>query len=213
MFNVQAKVLLRIAVLFVSSFAFLSPAGAQTGTPGEAYLSRWDQCAFARETGAHKALATCGSGKEGGRGVVWRPKPGTAPADPVPSPGTKVLPSPMPDSPATKSSSVSTKVEFELGSAELTSHARRIVAGIALVIAAQSGSKWIIVGHTDVRGSDDTNDDLSLRRAKAVIQQLVSAHGIDAARLEARGEGKRKLLFANGYDSRNRRVEFGMETN
>jgi Outer membrane protein and related peptidoglycan-associated (lipo)proteins len=46
-----------------------------------------------------------------------------------------------------------------------------------------------LAAHTDRKGSDEYNRDLSLRRAQSVVGYLI-AHGIDAQRLSAHGFGK-----------------------
>ena len=66
-----------------------------------------------------------------------------------------------------------------------------------------------ISGHTDDVGADEYNLDLSERRAKAVQTYLI-AHGIDAARLRAKGFGESKPLGSNLTEAgrqANRRVE------
>lgn len=66
-----------------------------------------------------------------------------------------------------------------------------------------------IGGHTDSDGSDDHNDELSTRRAKAVVDHLVN-NGIPANRLEAKGYGASRPLVPNDSDvnkARNRRTE------
>jgi OOP family OmpA-OmpF porin len=66
-----------------------------------------------------------------------------------------------------------------------------------------------IDGHTDSRGSDAYNQQLSERRADAVRDHLVSA-GIDASRLEARGWGEAKPAYPNDTPQNlraNRRTE------
>lgn len=65
-------------------------------------------------------------------------------------------------------------------------------------------------GHTDDRGSDAYNLDLSLRRAQAVVQFL-EASGVEAGRLQAFGLGEHHPLLAGTTEdarSANRRVEF-----
>ncbi|MBK8911645.1 MAG: OmpA family protein [Chlorobi bacterium] len=64
-------------------------------------------------------------------------------------------------------------------------------------------------GHTDDQGTDDYNDALSQRRAAAVRQYLLDA-GIEGARMETKGFGKRKPLVSGTSDQArrtNRRVE------
>lgn len=70
-------------------------------------------------------------------------------------------------------------------------------------------------GHTDSRGSDSYNQQLSEKRAKAVVDYL-SANGIDAKRLEWAGYGETQLVnkCSNGVQcsdemhQENRRTEF-----
>ncbi|PWL29540.1 MAG: peptidoglycan-associated lipoprotein [Fluviicola sp. XM-24bin1] len=70
-------------------------------------------------------------------------------------------------------------------------------------------------GHTDSRGSDSYNMDLSKRRAKAVVDYLTK-NGIDAGRLKWEGYGETQLVnkCANGVNcsdedhQMNRRTEF-----
>jgi outer membrane protein OmpA-like peptidoglycan-associated protein len=67
-----------------------------------------------------------------------------------------------------------------------------------------------VEGHTDDRGDDDYNLDLSQRRAASVLTYLLTA-GIEAGRLESEGLGETIPIADN--DSRdgraeNRRVEF-----
>ena len=67
-----------------------------------------------------------------------------------------------------------------------------------------------IEGHTDDRGRDDRNLDLSVRRARSVRRWLIE-HGIEASRLEAWGCGEQHPVEPNTTaDGRqaNRRVEF-----
>jgi len=51
--------------------------------------------------------------------------------------------------------------------------------------------------HTDCRGSEDYNEELSLKRAESAVQYIVNA-GIDPGRITAKGYGKSHLL--NGCD-------------
>jgi len=67
-----------------------------------------------------------------------------------------------------------------------------------------------ISGHTDDRGSDAYNMDLSARRAAAVKQYFVD-HGIAADRLETRGAGETEPRESNSTKAgraKNRRIEF-----
>jgi outer membrane protein OmpA-like peptidoglycan-associated protein len=67
-----------------------------------------------------------------------------------------------------------------------------------------------ISGHTDSKGSDDYNLNLSQGRSQAVVDYLIS-QGIDEYRLTAHGYGETKPIDTNDTDdgrANNRRVEF-----
>ncbi|HEX4422958.1 MAG TPA: OmpA family protein [Kofleriaceae bacterium] len=82
------------------------------------------------------------------------------------------------------------------------------------VVAAMNGYTDIalieVQGHTDERGDDAYNLDLSERRAAAVVAYLVS-HGVAANRLESHGYGETQPIDKRHNEAawtRNRRVEF-----
>ena len=67
-----------------------------------------------------------------------------------------------------------------------------------------------ISGHTDSKGSDDYNANLSQGRSQAVVDYIVS-QGIDSDRLSAHGYGESKPIDTNDTEegrANNRRVEF-----
>lgn len=67
-----------------------------------------------------------------------------------------------------------------------------------------------IAGHTDDRGSDDYNRQLSQGRAEAVVKYLTD-HWIESQRVNAKGYGESKPEVSNDTDENrqvNRRVEF-----
>lgn len=67
-----------------------------------------------------------------------------------------------------------------------------------------------IAGHTDSKGSDDYNLNLSQGRSQSVVDYLIS-QGIDSFRLNAHGYGETKPIDSNDTDegrANNRRVEF-----
>ena len=89
---------------------------------------------------------------------------------------------------------LSNDVSFAFGGAELTAAGQARVAEIAADLRAkQTIDQLRVVGHTDRIGSDAANDALSLQRAEAVRQVLVS-NGIPAAQVQAQGRGKRDPL-------------------
>ncbi|MCA4900333.1 MAG: OmpA family protein [Bacteroidota bacterium] len=67
-----------------------------------------------------------------------------------------------------------------------------------------------IAGHTDAKGSDTYNENLSQGRSQSVVDYLVS-QGIDRGRLQAHGYGESKPIDSNETEegrANNRRVEF-----
>lgn len=67
-----------------------------------------------------------------------------------------------------------------------------------------------IAGHTDSKGSDDYNINLSQGRSQSVVDYIIS-QGIEDYRLTARGYGEGKPVDTNDTDlgrATNRRVEF-----
>jgi outer membrane protein OmpA-like peptidoglycan-associated protein len=67
-----------------------------------------------------------------------------------------------------------------------------------------------IIGHTDLHGTDEYNNRLSLDRAESVKKYL-SGKGLDAARFSISGAGKTRPVVnrtGEGYDELNRRTEF-----
>ena len=67
-----------------------------------------------------------------------------------------------------------------------------------------------ISGHTDNKGSDEYNENLSQGRSEAVVNYMIS-QGIDSYRLTAHGYGEAKPIDTNDSDegrANNRRVEF-----
>ena len=103
------------------------------------------------------------------------------------------------------------RIEFETKRAELRPTAAPILDEVRLALEANPQIKKVrIEGHTDDRGSDSFNLDLSQRRAETVMKWLVDG-GIDPERLTAEGLGETKPLVPNDSQENlqtNRRVEF-----
>lgn len=111
---------------------------------------------------------------------------------------------------ATGPSALSLPVPFAFDSADILPSAKQqldaIAAGIRMLPATQ---RVVIEGHTDAVGSEAYNEQLSQRRAQAVLSYLTSMHGIDAGRLQAVGKGEANPLPGRGpLASENRRVQF-----
>lgn len=100
-------------------------------------------------------------------------------------------------------------VNFETARATLTTNAKTLLDGVAAKLNERPALKVEIGGHTDNRGSDAYNQQLSEQRARAVMDYL-AAHGVSAERLTAAGYGEALPAAANDTDEgreRNRRVE------
>ncbi len=100
-------------------------------------------------------------------------------------------------------------VHFASDSSVLTSEARSMLDSALRKIRYSSGLQIDVVGHTDSRLSDSYNQALSERRARAVVDYLIS-RGIPASSLNARGMGERSPVASNDTRegrARNRRVE------
>jgi outer membrane protein OmpA-like peptidoglycan-associated protein len=101
-------------------------------------------------------------------------------------------------------------IYFETGKSELKPESQQAIAEIAKLLAGDPALKVYVVGHTDNTGGLEANMRLSQDRAAAVVQSLVSQHGISAARLQAFGAGPYAPVAANDTDegkAKNRRVE------
>lgn len=73
-----------------------------------------------------------------------------------------------------------------------------------------SNTNVVIEGHTDSDGTEAYNQGLSERRAQAVMNRLIQAHGIAASRLSAVGYGEARPIVENdspANKARNRRIE------
>jgi outer membrane protein OmpA-like peptidoglycan-associated protein len=105
---------------------------------------------------------------------------------------------------------LSGSVLFASGKYALLNTAMTKLDQVAEALNAQDAEKRMIVeGHTDSRGSDSTNQPLSLNRATAVRDYLVS-RGVASERITAVGLGSSRPIIDNKtVENRasNRRVE------
>ena len=103
------------------------------------------------------------------------------------------------------------KVYFATNKAIIRRRSFKLLRNAARVINAHPEIKLVqIEGHTDDRGKDDFNMDLSQRRADAVMAFLIK-EGVAAERMEAKGFGETVPVADNKTAkgrAANRRVEF-----
>ena len=99
-------------------------------------------------------------------------------------------------------------VNFNYNSDVLTPVAQANLQEFARALKANSlaSASFVVEGHTDAKGSDRFNLDLSARRADAVVHFL-EQHGVSAKRLVAKAYGKARPRVTNPDDPVNRRVE------
>ncbi len=101
-------------------------------------------------------------------------------------------------------------ISFGFDSADIDQSSYNTLDALAGALKSSDlhASRFLVNGHTDAKGSDDYNVELSQRRANAVVQYLVSQHDIEAKRLKAIGFGESALKDWNdGESAANRRVE------
>ena len=100
---------------------------------------------------------------------------------------------------------------FDVNSATIKPESYGTLKEMATVMNEYADLKVKIVGHTDADGKDDTNLDLSKRRAASVKAALAKEFGIDESRMETDGKGESEPIDKNDTPAgkaNNRRVEF-----
>ena len=102
-------------------------------------------------------------------------------------------------------------IYFEFDKATITPESRPDLEEAAKILIQNPTILVEIQGHTDSVGSDKYNQQLSERRAKAVVNYLVQDLGIEEMRLTAKGYGESRPVADNSSEegrALNRRVEF-----
>ena len=100
-------------------------------------------------------------------------------------------------------------VQFATGTANLAASARESLAKFAGVVASYPSLRYVIEGHTDNTGREETNRELSLKRAIAVRDYLIG-QGVAASSIDVAGLGPFMPMADNTTAdgrARNRRVE------
>lgn len=100
-------------------------------------------------------------------------------------------------------------VNFDFDQAALTINARTLLDDVASALMDAPQIRVEVGGHTDARGSEAYNQELSEHRAQSVVDYLVSA-GIAPERMQATGYGETAPIADNETDDGrelNRRVE------
>jgi outer membrane protein OmpA-like peptidoglycan-associated protein len=127
---------------------------------------------------------------------------------PPPPPAAAPAPTPVP-----RRKLVLRGVTFDFDRAALQPAALPVLDEAATQLADAPAARVAVVGHTDAIGTDDYNQRLSERRARAVADYLV-ARGIDVARLDVAGRGENEPVADNSNPdgrAQNRRVELHVQ--
>ncbi len=101
-------------------------------------------------------------------------------------------------------------IYFDTGKSALKPESQAALTEIGKLLKADPALKLYIVGHTDNVGSFESNMKLSMDRATAVMNALVSEQKINAANLKACGDGPTAPVSSNETEdgrALNRRVE------
>ncbi|MEQ9619177.1 MAG: OmpA family protein [Deltaproteobacteria bacterium] len=109
---------------------------------------------------------------------------------------------------------------FDFDKWDIREEAEPTLGNVAEVINRYGDSKVIVEGHTDSKGSDSYNQELSQKRADSVKSWLVKFGEVDEARVTTEGRGESEPVAPNsdsdGSDNpegrqKNRRVEITVE--
>ncbi|MEQ1866303.1 MAG: OmpA family protein, partial [Micropepsaceae bacterium] len=103
-------------------------------------------------------------------------------------------------------------VFFGFNKSNLTAEAQAVVAEAAATAKGQGSAQIVIVGHTDSSGSSAYNDQLSMRRANTVKDELTRL-GISSDAITASGKGETELMVQTGdgvKEPQNRRATINL---
>lgn len=101
-------------------------------------------------------------------------------------------------------------IYFDTDKTDIKPESDKTLKEVASLLKIDRSLKLEIAGHTDNTGGPEHNMALSLGRARAVVQALVTTYGIDPSRLTASGYGDTRPVASNDTDdgrAKNRRVE------
>lgn len=107
-------------------------------------------------------------------------------------------------------------VLFDFDKAEIKKQAEPALAKLIVVLKNYPKAELSVEGHTDGKGGDDYNQELSEKRASSVALWLMSRSGISKQQVKTAGFGSKKPVAANNKEdgsdnpegrAKNRRVE------
>jgi len=115
----------------------------------------------------------------------------------------------------TEDISIALNVQFANNSNDITSNYRDEIKKVADFMKAYPDTNVVIEGHTDSRGAASYNQNLSQKRADAVMLYIVSEFGIEQNRISAVGKGEVAPIADNESSegrAKNRRVQAEIKT-
>ncbi|MGK7393422.1 MAG: OmpA family protein [Candidatus Cyclobacteriaceae bacterium M3_2C_046] len=104
---------------------------------------------------------------------------------------------------------------FGFDKSDLTAASRENIQELAQILKKYDDTNVLIEGHTDSKGSEEYNQNLSERRAESVADYVTNL-GVDASRLITVGYGEAQPVAANDSEAgraENRRVELAIYAN
>ncbi len=119
--------------------------------------------------------------------IAKAPEPAAAPA-----PLAAAAPAPV----VIEKITLSTDVLFEFNKADLKPSGQQKLDELAKNAQGANVDKVVLVGHADRIGSEEYNQELSEKRAKAVADYLAQK-GVDSSRLQVEGKGKSEPITGN----------------
>ena len=119
--------------------------------------------------------------------IAQAPEPAAAPA-----PLAAAAPAPV----VIEKITLSTDVLFEFNKADLKPSGQQKLDELAKNAQGANVDRVVLVGHADRIGSEEYNQELSEKRAKAVADYLAQK-GVDSSRLQVEGKGKSEPITGN----------------
>lgn len=191
-------VVIATAGLALSATSFQAAAqnkdGYWTGPDNIPWRSGSGECWHASNWTKDLAIAECDPEyvKKPMAAPMPAPKPAPTPA-PAPAPAPK--PAPVPAKPVAQKVTVNSEVLFDFDKAVIKRNYASDLDELASKAKAMNLEVVIAIGHTDPIGASAYNQKLSVRRANAVKEYLVSK-GIDPSRVYTEGKGESQQVKA-----------------
>ena len=101
-------------------------------------------------------------------------------------------------------------IYFDFDKANIKPQSKPTLDEVGKLLSSDPNLKLQVVGHTDNQGTAEYNNNLSMRRAQAVVKELTISYNVTANRLEPSGAGFTKPVASNDTEegrAKNRRVE------